>query len=95
VTHQLLIYDDGVNLLNSNIHIIKRNTGTVLHSRNEVNLEANAEKTKYMSMSRHQNTGQNRYIKVANKSFENMAKFSNQNCIDEEIKKKLHSKNSC
>jgi hypothetical protein len=33
-------------------------------------LEINAEKTKYMLLSRHQNVGQNRYIKIANRSFE-------------------------
>jgi hypothetical protein len=37
-------------------------------------LEVNTETTKYMFMSCHQLPGQNHYIKVANKSFENMAK---------------------
>jgi hypothetical protein len=46
----------------------------VLDGGEEVGLEANAEKTKYMFMSRHQTAGQNHYIKVANKSFENMTK---------------------
>jgi hypothetical protein len=49
-----------------------------------------------MFMSCHQTTGQNYYIKAANKSIENVAKFrylgmalTNQNCIHEEIKNKL------
>jgi hypothetical protein len=49
-----------------------------------------------MFMSHHQTTGQNHYIKAANKSFENLAKFkylgltvTNQNCIHEEIKIKM------
>jgi len=33
-------------------------------------LEINAEKTKYMIMSRHSNSGQNQNIKTANGSFE-------------------------
>jgi hypothetical protein len=51
----------------------------------------------YVSTTHHQTTGQNHYIKVANKSFENLAKFSylgmtltNQNCIHEEIKSRLN-----
>jgi hypothetical protein len=32
--------------------------------------EVNAEKTKYMVMSRDQNAGQNGYIQIGNKSFE-------------------------
>jgi hypothetical protein len=40
-----------------------------------VALELNIEKTKYMLMSRHQNTGQHHNIKTANRSFENVAKF--------------------
>jgi hypothetical protein len=49
--------------------------------------------TKYMLMTRHQNAGQNHNIKIANRSFENMAQFkylgttvTNQNLIQEEIK---------
>jgi hypothetical protein len=43
-----------------------------------------------MLMSRHQNVGQNRSIKIANRSFENMAQFryfgmTNQNLIQDEI----------
>jgi hypothetical protein len=38
-------------------------------------MEINAEKTKYMIMSRHQNSGQNRNIRIANESFENLENF--------------------
>jgi hypothetical protein len=60
-----------------------------------VNLEVNAEKTKYsyMSLSHHQNAVQNHDIKIANRFFENMVQFrylemivTNQNLIQEEIK---------
>jgi hypothetical protein len=63
-----------------------------------VGLETNVEKTKYMLLSRHQNAGQNRGIKIANRPFENVSQFkygndSNKsiNMIQEEIKRILNS----
>jgi hypothetical protein len=62
----------------------------------------NAEKTKYMIMSRHQNSGQNQNIRTANESFENVAKFKylgmtlmDQNYIHVEIRSRLNSRNAC
>jgi hypothetical protein len=53
-------------------------------------------------VSRHQNVGQNRDIKIAKRSFENVSQFkylgttvSNQNLIQEKIKRKLNSDNAC
>jgi hypothetical protein len=34
-----------------------------------------AEKTKYVLLSHHQNAGQNRDMKIANRPFENLAQF--------------------
>jgi sorting nexin-29 len=55
-----------------------------------------------MSMSRHQNAGQNHDTKLANTSFENVAQFrylgttvTNQNLIQEEIRRRLNSGNAC
>jgi hypothetical protein len=55
-----------------------------------------------MLLSRHQNVGQNRDIKIANRSFENVSQFkylgttvTNQNLIREEIKRRLSSSNAC
>jgi hypothetical protein len=62
----------------------------------------NVDKTKYMLLFRHQNVGQNREIKIANRSFENVSQFkylgttvTNQNFIEEEIKRRLNSGNAC
>jgi rhamnogalacturonyl hydrolase YesR len=66
-THQLFSYADDVNLLEDNIATIKKNMETLIDASGEVGLEINAEKTKYMLLSRHQNVGQNRGIKMANR----------------------------
>jgi hypothetical protein len=55
-----------------------------------------------MLMSRRQNIGQNHDIKIADKCFENVAQFTylgttitNQNLIQEEIKRRSNSGNAC
>jgi hypothetical protein len=77
---------------------IKRSTENVI----DASLEINVEKTKNMLLSRHQNVGQNRDIKIANRSFRNVSQFkylgttvTNQNLIQEEIKRRLNSSNAC
>jgi hypothetical protein len=60
--HQLLVYPQDVNLLGDNISTIMKNTDALIE---EVGLEVNAEKTKYMLMSHHQNAVKNHNIKTA------------------------------
>jgi hypothetical protein len=57
-THQLLVYADDDNILGGSIHTIRKNTEALVIAITEIGLEANAEKTKYMVMSRAQNAGQ-------------------------------------
>jgi hypothetical protein len=68
----------------------------------DCNIEINVEKTKYMLLSRQQNVGQNRDIRIANRSSENVSQFkylrttlTNQNLIQEETKRRLNSVNAC
>jgi hypothetical protein len=56
----------------------------------------------HMLLSRHQNVGQNRDIKIANRTFKNVPQFkylgttvTNQNLIREEIKRSSNSGNAC
>jgi hypothetical protein len=92
VTHQLLVYPDDVNLLGDYTDTMKKNKETSIDASKEFGLEVNAEKTKYMLLSHHQNSGQNHHIKIANRCFENVAHFrylgttvTNQNMIQEEF----------
>jgi hypothetical protein len=71
-THQLQAYADDVNLLGENIDTIKKNAEALIDASKEVGLEIYIEKTKYTLLSRQQNVGQNRDMKMANRSFENV-----------------------
>jgi hypothetical protein len=94
----------SLRLLNSgeNISTTKKNTEALLDASKEVGLEVNQEKTKYMLMSCSQKIGQKHSIKIANRSFEDVAKFryleatlTDQNCMHKEIKNRLNSANAC
>jgi hypothetical protein len=81
---------------------IKKNTETLNYASKEVGLDINLQKTKHILLSCHQNVGQNRDIKIANRMCENVSQFKyfgttvqNQNLIQEEIKRRLNSGNVC
>jgi hypothetical protein len=100
-TYQLWVYVDGVNTFGGNIHTTKKNTKALAVASKEIGLELNAEKTKYMVISRDQHEGQNHNTKIANKSFEKVEQFrclgttlTNQNSIHEEIQSRLKSGNA-
>jgi hypothetical protein len=74
----------------------------LLDASKDVGLEMNPEKTKYILMSLSQKTGQKYSKKIANRSFEDVAKFrylgttlTGQNHMHEEIKSRLNSGNAC
>jgi hypothetical protein len=101
-TYQILAYADDVNLLGDNIDTIEKNTETLIDASKEVGLEINVAKTKYMLLPHHQNAGQNWDIEIADRLFENVSQFkylgttvTNQNLIQEEIKRRLIFGNAC
>jgi ribosomal protein S2 len=95
-------YADDVNLLGDNISTIKKNTQTLVDASKKVGLEVNTEKSNYILLSHRQNVGQNYGIKIGNMCFEKTAQFrylgttiTNQNLIQEEIKRRLNWGNAC
>jgi hypothetical protein len=54
---------------------IKKNTEALVDANKEIGLEVNADKTKYMVMSRDQNAGRSHNIKIDNISLEMMEEF--------------------
>jgi hypothetical protein len=88
-------------LLGNSINSIQNNIEFLLETSRDVNLEINAEKTKYMIMSRHPNSRQNQNM-TANELLESVARFKYlettltiQNKIHYEIKSRLNSGNAC
>jgi hypothetical protein len=65
-TQQLLVYANDINLLGDSVNTIKKNSETLLETSRDIGLEINAEKTKYMIMSHHPNSGQNQNIRIDN-----------------------------
>jgi hypothetical protein len=101
-TYQLLVYADDVNLLGDSVNTTEKSSEKLLEASRDIGLEINAEKTKYMIMSCHLNSGKNQNIRIANESFEKVAKFkylgttlTSRNDIHDEIKSRLNSGNAC
>jgi hypothetical protein len=97
-THQLLAYADDVNILGRIIHTVKENAEALVFATKEIGLEVNADKTKYMIMSRDQNAGRCDSVKIDNSSIERVEEFkylgttlTNQGSIQEEIKSRLQN----
>jgi hypothetical protein len=67
-----MVYVDDVDLLGDNIDTTKK-TQTLIDNSKAFDLEINAEKSKYMLLSRHQDTGKNYSIKTGTRAFENVA----------------------
>jgi len=101
-THQFLAYADDVNILGGSIHTLKENAEALVAATREIGLEVSVDKTKYMIMSRDQNAGQNRSVRIDNSTFERVEEFkylgttlTNQNSIPNEIKSRLRSGSVC
>ena len=79
---------------------IKENAEVLVVDSKETGLEVNADKTKYMVISRDQNAGRSHNIKIYNNSLKCVEEFkywetTYQNFIQEGIKNRLKSGNAC
>ena len=64
INYQLLVYADNVHILGESVHTVKENTASLVAASRGGGLQANADKTKYMIMSRDQNAGRSHNIKT-------------------------------
>ena len=74
-THQFLNYADDVNILGGSVHTVKENMEALVVATKESGLEVNAEKTKYMVMSRDRNAGRGHSVKIDTSSIERVEEF--------------------
>jgi hypothetical protein len=74
-THQLLVYANDVNVLGGSLHTAQKNTVVLVVASKEIGLEINADKTKFMVMSRDQNAGHSHNTKINNSYFERAENF--------------------
>jgi hypothetical protein len=102
VIHHLLLCADDINLLVDNIDTMQKYTEALVEGAKETDMEGNTEKTKYMLLSCHQNTGQDHDIRIASRPFESVMQLkyllgtvTNQNLIQKEIKRRLNLGNAC
>jgi len=70
-----LVYVNDVNILGGSVHTIEKDTEALVFSSKEVGQEVNADKTKYMIMSRDQNAGRSHNMKIDSSSLERVEEF--------------------
>ena len=58
-----------VNILGGSIHTLKENAEALVAATREIGLEVNADKSKYMVMSRDQNAGRIHSVRIDNNTF--------------------------
>jgi len=62
-----MVYSDDITILGGSIHTTKENAEALIVASKETGLEVNADKTRYMVMSRDQNAGRSHNMKIDNR----------------------------
>ena len=88
--------------MGGSVHTVKENAEALVDATKETGIEVNADKMKYMVMSRDRNAGRGHSVKTDNSSIERVEEFkylgttlTDPNSIQEEIKSKLKLGNAC
>ena len=88
--------------MGGNAYTVEENAEALVVATKEFGLEVNADKTKYMIMSRGQNAGRSHSMKTDNSSIERVEEFkylgttlTHKNSIQEEIKNRLKLGKAC
>ena len=96
VPYYIIIAYANVNILGGSVDSVKKNAEALVAATKEIGLKINAHKTKYITVSRDQNTVRIHSMKTDNSSIERVEEFkylgtvlTNQNSIQEEIKSRL------
>ena len=91
-----------MDILGGSARKVKENAEDLVVATKEIGLDVNADKTKYMIISRDQNAGRSYSMKNDNSSNERVVEFkylgttlTNKNSIQEEIKSRLKLGNAC
>ena len=91
-----------IRIVGGSVHTVKRNAEALVVATKEIGLEVNADRPKYMIMSRDQNEGRSHSMKIDNSPIERVEEFkylgttlTNQNSFQEEIKSILKLGNAC
>ena len=97
-----MVYADDVNILGGSEHTIKKNAVALIVASKEIELEVNADKSKFVVMYRDPNAGRSQNMKTENRSFEMAKEFkylgktlTNQNSMQEEITSRMKSGKAC
>jgi hypothetical protein len=74
-THELLVYADDVNIWRGNVQTVKKKAEALVVASKGNGLEVNADKAKYMVMTRDRKAERSQSIKTDNSSFESVEVF--------------------
>jgi len=100
--NQLFVYADDVDLIENDIDAQQTNNDVLVEARDEIGLQVNINKTKYMITKRKTGNEGNKNIRIRNEVIEKVNKFkyleayvTSKNEVTEEIKSRLVSRNAC
>jgi len=100
--NQLFVFADDVDLIGDDIDALRGNTYVLVEACDEIGLQVNIEKTKYIIIRRNAVNNGHRYITINNENIEKVNKFKYlggygaiKNEVTEEIKSRLPTRNAC